>query len=61
MHRIPPKNMNNNMQNQRVVLVMHGLLGCSADWLITGNRSIGIKKLIYPTPLDFFTNVRLVD
>ncbi|XP_050450442.1 lipase 3-like [Cataglyphis hispanica] len=40
MHRIPSKNMNNNMQNQRVVLVMHGLLGCSADWLVTGNRSI---------------------
>lgn len=37
MHRIPPKNVN---KNTRVVLVMHGLLGCSADWLVTGNRSI---------------------
>ncbi|KAL6437932.1 hypothetical protein ACFW04_004322 [Cataglyphis niger] len=40
LHRIPSKNMNNNMQNKRVVLLMHGLLGCSADWLTTGNRSI---------------------
>lgn len=55
MHRIPPKNVN---KNTRVVLVMHGLLGCSADWLVTGNRSIGIKKLIIFLNLDFYDKRR---
>ncbi|EZA49940.1 Lipase, partial [Ooceraea biroi] len=44
LHRIPSTDPNRNAQNrtQRVVLVMHGLLGCSADWLLPGkNRSIG--------------------
>ncbi|XP_072757268.1 lipase 3-like isoform X2 [Anoplolepis gracilipes] len=40
MHRIPPNN-SNNTQSRRVVLIMHGLLGCSMDWIVTGrNRSI---------------------
>ncbi|KAH0951194.1 hypothetical protein HN011_008152 [Eciton burchellii] len=39
MHRIPSNNSNRNQT--QVVLIMHGLLGCSMDWLITGkNRSI---------------------
>ncbi|XP_011648331.1 lipase 3-like isoform X1 [Pogonomyrmex barbatus] len=39
VHRIP--RMNKTVENRRVVLIMHGLLGCSADWLLTGrNRSI---------------------
>lgn len=44
LHRIPSNDPNDNGQNQRqrVALVMHGLLGCSADWLINGkNQSIG--------------------
>ncbi|XP_011265903.2 lipase 3 [Camponotus floridanus] len=41
VHRIPPNNLNKTTQNRRVVLIMHGLLGCSMDWVITGrNRSI---------------------
>ncbi|XP_014468917.1 PREDICTED: lipase 3-like [Dinoponera quadriceps] len=42
LHRIPPSDPSKlNAPNRRVVLLMHGLLGSSADWLITGrNRSI---------------------
>ncbi|XP_032677313.1 lipase 3-like [Odontomachus brunneus] len=42
LHRIPPSDPNKlNIPNRRVVLIMHGLLGSSADWIITGrNRSI---------------------
>ncbi|XP_011158633.2 lipase 3 [Solenopsis invicta] len=40
VHRIPNYS-NKTIENHRVVLIMHGLLGCSMDWLITGrNRSI---------------------
>ncbi|XP_071558741.1 lipase 3-like [Temnothorax nylanderi] len=40
VHRIPNRS-NKTIENHRVVLIMHGLLGCSVDWLITGrNRSI---------------------
>ncbi|XP_020289869.1 lipase 3-like isoform X2 [Pseudomyrmex gracilis] len=39
LHRIPPAER--SARNQRVVLIMHGLLGCSTDWIITGqNRSL---------------------
>lgn len=48
MHRIPSYQTSNNSyntENRRVVLLMHGLLGCSMDWVITGrNRSLGINK-----------------
>lgn len=44
MHRIPSyqtPNNSSNTENRRVVLIMHGLLGCSMDWIITGrNRSL---------------------
>ncbi|XP_018058326.1 PREDICTED: lipase 3-like [Atta colombica] len=40
VHRIPNRS-NTTIENNRVVLIMHGLLGCSMDWLITGpNRSL---------------------
>ncbi|XP_011702600.1 PREDICTED: lipase 3-like [Wasmannia auropunctata] len=40
VHRIPNRS-NKTVENHRVVLIMHGLLGCSMDWLVTGrNRSI---------------------
>jgi len=54
VHRIPPNNLTKTTQNRRVVLIMHGLLGCSMDWVITGrNRSIGIKKSISFLNLSF--------
>ncbi|XP_029177595.1 lipase 3-like isoform X2 [Nylanderia fulva] len=45
VHRIPSNqalcNNSTNTKNRRVVLIMHGLLGCSMDWVITGqNRSL---------------------
>lgn len=47
MHRIPPRNpIMSNIPNRRAVLIMHGLLGSSADWVVTGqNRSIGIESI----------------
>ena len=35
LHRLPPKNNSNGP-----VFLQHGLLGSSADWLMTGNRSL---------------------
>ncbi|KAL0116948.1 hypothetical protein PUN28_010077 [Cardiocondyla obscurior] len=40
LHRIPNR-FDKTTENRRVVLIMHGLLGSSADWILTGqNRSI---------------------
>ncbi|EFN80677.1 lipase 3 [Harpegnathos saltator] len=42
LHRIPPSHPRKLYgPHHRAVLVMHGLLGCSADWVVTGrNRSL---------------------
>lgn len=60
LHRMPPRD--STKAARRPVLIMHGLLGSSADWLVTGpNRSIGIKFIIRTClNLDFSYNERLI-
>ncbi|XP_017770541.1 PREDICTED: lipase 3-like [Nicrophorus vespilloides] len=41
MHRIPHGRTNAGMQNKEPVLVMHGLLSSSADWVNFGEKSLG--------------------
>ena len=50
IHRIPGlqgENLSNN-KTKSVVFMMHGLLGSSADWVVTGtNTSLGIHKKVF--------------
>lgn len=39
LHRIPGKN--NGKKGDQPVLLQHGLLGSSADWILNGDNSLG--------------------
>lgn len=58
MHRIPGLKVNpNGVGKGTPVMLMHGLLSSSADWVINGpGKALGLLKNIYYCLFVFFLN-----